>query len=241
MSLTITKLSEQSKDQSIQKLLIYALPGAGKTTLATKLFPGKKTLILDTEQGTRFLPPQENIDILHIDHYFSTEETLEFQNIIKEYEVVVLDSIGQLQEMFMKSPLLKPQHKKEDGSLSLQGYGFMKNKMSGFIDFLYSNVNTVVIIAHQSSKDMAREEGEATTSVIAPTITGGLFDLLVAKMEMIIKLQNMTNPKTKKLERFVRMNDEKNSFIAKDRAGIFSNKNTLTMEKFITDFTKFNK
>ena len=144
--------------------------------------------------------------------------------------------------MFAKSPLLKAQHrKKEDKSLSLQGYGHMKNKIGEFIDFLYENIHTVVVVAHQTSKDMEKEEGEAVTSVVAPTITGGLFDLLVSKMEMIVKLQNKTNAKTKKLERFVRMNDEKNSFISKDRAGMFNEKQALTVDQFVKQFTAFNK
>ena len=239
MSLEIKKLSEQSKDRRVRKMMIYGLPSSGKTTLATQLFPSRKVLLIDCENGTRYIKSQDNVDILNINKYFTNEQTVELSKMVKNYDVVVVDSIGLLQDLFSKSSLLRSNHKKEDGGLTLAGYGFMKLKIDSFLNFLYDNVDTVLVIAHQSEKSMRKEEGDTISSVIAPAVTGGMFDILLARMELVVKLRVKTIKK--ELTRTVMLYDDTNSFISKDRPAFFNNKKEMEVSDFIGKFVEFNK
>ena len=237
MTFEIQKLNERESD-TIKKILVYALPGTGKTTLVSQMFEGKRVLIIDTEQGTRFIPKQDNIDVLHLQTFPKTQELRELQDQLKEYDVVIVDSIMQLQEMFLNSSILGPNHKKSDGTISLQGYGFLKARVGAIMEMLYRSVEVVCVVAHQTEKSQAREAGESTTSIIAPSIMGGLYDVIVARMEMILKLQVFLQGDKEK--RVVRIMDKGSVFVAKDRPNFFGGKKEMEVAEFIKEFNNYH-
>ena len=88
---------EQSKKTPILNVLLYGDAGVGKSTMAASISQLGKTLLIDAEAGSQFLPEKyaKNIDVLKIKDIDELDDVLTEENV-KEYSCVILDSITEL-------------------------------------------------------------------------------------------------------------------------------------------------
>jgi phage nucleotide-binding protein len=172
-------------------ILIYADPGAGKTTLATTL-PEGETLIINTEAG---LGP--TLGTKHV--IFNLKEDLtQLEELYKyirtgdhPFKYVVVDNISEL-EQWMVRVLVEGRGKdlpeiKEHGDVVFK----MKEYMHNFRDLVYSGIN-VVFNAWEMNLDIKSSQGEVVTKAfpklykrLAPDVCG-LVDV-VGHLEMYQK------------------------------------------------------
>ena len=93
----IKKATEISQDQATY--LIYAQPGAGKTT-AIKYLPGK-TLVIDIDKSSAVLAGAKNIDVAEIDTHDIWDSWMEtvkelLNGAANDYDTIVIDNISEL-------------------------------------------------------------------------------------------------------------------------------------------------
>ena len=173
MALKIVKQNEVLTKESIN-VLLYGFPGLGKTSLSQT---SERSLLLDFDNGVERAVNRQ--DVLKISSWADIEELMKENIILKEkYKTVIIDTVGTALDDYLSSYVISqdPKNKKRGGGLSLAGYGAMKDVFKIFYDYLKS-IN--IFIAHLTEK----QEGDE--SVLRPKITGGTYDIIVAKCDQM--------------------------------------------------------
>ena len=134
----IKKPNELSVKQTLS-MLIYGQPGMGKTTLALS---SPHPLLLDFDGGVHRVNAAHRVDTVQITRWEEVNEVLSSPEVA-EYKTIVIDTAGKMLS-FMDTNIMQqyPKLRKNDGTLSLQGYGVRKNM---FIDFVNTGVLTVFL------------------------------------------------------------------------------------------------
>lgn len=158
--------------------LIYGQGGVGKTTFTST---APKALLADCENGAKYFGLRGIVmDVATINTWKDIEE---FYQIVKasDYETVVIDPIGELMEK-LKVSIVKGQEKKfvqYDGSLTMAGWGEMKEKMRNFIKALIALNKHLILVAHVEEKD---DEGKILRR---PKIMTKMSEELVALVDVV--------------------------------------------------------
>ena len=102
MSVTVKYATEIIKLKNT--VLVYAKPGAGKTT-SLGMLPGK-TLVLDVDRTTGVLKGKKNIDIIEVDNLKPLESMSEIikelkKGLIDRYDNVALDNLSELERCIL--------------------------------------------------------------------------------------------------------------------------------------------
>lgn len=89
------------------KVMIYGLPGCGKTTFAAT---APKPLVIDVERGARSVLNVNNpVDVLEYRSIEQVEKTIEYlsagNEAFKKYDTIVLDSISEMQRRLLDQQL----------------------------------------------------------------------------------------------------------------------------------------
>ena len=152
-------------------VLIYGMPGMGKTTLLGNL--RGQTLIVDVDKGTSVLTGNENVDVLRLSQDF--REVPELVKQLKAscpYENVCLDSFSELE----RSVLTRLASKNDNGVPTYQNYGQVNNSMMNICRQL-RDINANIFFT----------AWEQYTEVIAPS--GEKY----SRIETMIRDKNMNN------------------------------------------------
>jgi phage nucleotide-binding protein len=202
---------EVPASENIVKLnvLIYGHPGVGKTTFAAR---SSKVLIADAENGTTMLRLNgiKKADVAKVETW---EDIDEIYKLAKsgQYEVVVIDPIGELLDKLLTS--LKKTHGSKDGqSLSIGGWGVAKEKFRFAMRSFRDLGVHVVLVAHTSEKK------EEETLLVRPKLQANLDEDICAMMDVVGYLRVAKDPTTKETKRrlYVAPNDK---YYGKDRSG----------------------
>jgi len=140
MSIQIKKTSEMKMPSLV--LTVYGNGGVGKSTLAAS---APNPVFIDAEEGTKAFGAR-GIDVA-VANVKSWGDVQDAWSLIKdsEYETVVIDPIG----VFLN--LLIDQEKK-GGNMSIQKWGFVKDKMRKFIWTAKDSGKHVIFVAHEKEQ-----------------------------------------------------------------------------------------
>lgn len=219
--LPVLNLAEVKKSGNTTiNLLVYGDSGVGKTTLAATAAELGKVLYVDAESGSKFINEKyaKNIDILKIDDISILDEVLKPDNI-KEYKVVVLDSITEI----MKKLVDKAKGNKEKPSLS--DWGNVINEMETYFRRFRDLDKHIILVA------LSQEKGDEDLVLRRPSLSGKSLPAdLVGIVDICLYLENTQNGR-------VAYSQPSPKFYAKDRTNTLPEKisgENLNI-KFISD------
>lgn len=195
-------------------MLVYGQGGVGKTTFTAT---APKPILADCENGAKYFGLRGiKIDVANINTWRDIEE---FYTLVKNsaYETVIIDPIGELMEK-LKTSIIAQKEKKfvmNDGSLTMAGWGEMKDRMRRVIKTIRDLNKHLIIVAHLAEKD---DEGRI---VKRPKVETKLSEELVAMVDVagfmeIIKTQNESGEYSDK--RVIRVSPS-DKYESKDRTG----------------------
>lgn len=151
---------------------LYGRGKTGKTSLACD-FP-KKVLIIGTEDGTKSVRNLKGVDFVRLQR---SEEINDLTLMLKEgeYESVILDTAGGLQDLLLKEfiGLSDVPLQKAYGMVKIQDWGSIngqtKEYLKMLLDLADSQGTNVLIIAHERNFDT-----DTTSDLIFPTVGAAL-------------------------------------------------------------------
>lgn len=193
------------------KLMVYGLPGAGKTTLATKI--GKNPLILDVENGAGYVEGNviEHKDLNTVEKFYNVlRELLSLAKVGKlEYDNIIVDSVDEAVRMLeakmsgaTDSGDMKQTIYNGEGSYG-NGKKFMENeirlRLLKALDLLTNYGVSVTLITHANQKKLLDAEGNRLDT-IAPKMDEYLMNLFVEHMDFVYYLKNVDGERSIVLE-----------------------------------------
>lgn len=156
---------------------IYGEPGVGKTSLA---FTADKPILIDFDEGAeRSVGRKATLKLK------SWQGLVDFigSDKIKDYgtKTLICDTADRMiKYMGQHAIKMNPVNAQSDGSLSLKGFGAVKNMFED-ITFRLGKIGVdLVIIAHATT-----EKGDGDRVRFIPKITGGSYDILLAISDLV--------------------------------------------------------
>lgn len=176
------------------KMIIYAKPGTGKTTLVRYL--KEKTLVVDLDNSSRVLAGLENVDVLPFDRTQPIQEMQELLSNIESlvqkggYKNIVIDNISSFEKDWFVE-----QAKKSKSTLNNQinDYSAWTNYFSRVMAKIYSvkNVN-ILVTAWETTRKITNMDGQEFNQY-APQIRASVMDGLLGLCDVVGRL--IINPK----------------------------------------------
>ena len=109
--------------------LLYGQPGMGKTTLALS---APNPVLLDFDGGVHRINAAHRVPTLQVSSWDEVTQVIA-SGEINEFATIVIDTAGKMLSFMDKAIMASnPKMKKNDGTLSLQGYGVRKNMFINF-------------------------------------------------------------------------------------------------------------
>lgn len=191
-------------------MLVYGVGGVGKTTFAST-FP--KPLLLDFENGAKYFKQRGiDVDVVRMQGWFTTEDKKQLAEIVKDYETIVFDPIGEMMEKLIKSDTINgSKYRQADGGLTMAGWGAVKDHARAVLKWARDLNKNVVLVAHVDEKS----DDEAL--VKRPLIATKLGDEIIALVDVVGYLDILQVEGEEK--RVLRVNPADKKYIAKDRTG----------------------
>jgi phage nucleotide-binding protein len=213
-------------------MVLYGKGGVGKTTFVAS---APKPLLIDFENGSKYLGQRGfNIDTIRMSAWFSETEKKELQNVIKKYETIIIDPLGEAFDKIVESEVLNnKKFKQYDGSLTMAGWGEAKKMMKNLIKFLRDSRKNVVIVAHVSE---IQDENNLYHRIQVQT---KLKDEIPTMVDIISYLAVV---KEKELDvRYLYTPAQGNNFDSKDRTGRMPEKVKISEKNGWNDMVKSMK
>lgn len=166
-------------------MLIYGLPGVGKTTLALS---APKPLLLDFDRG---------ISRVKANHRTASVQSATYEEVLndlrspeaKEFETIVVDTGGSfitfLQDWAIRTN--PAQNQQKNGAISLKGFGAVKQEFIRFTNFVKDTLNKNLIYVFHSDEQKDKDgnpmqrivaEGAAKNLVWMPCDFGGYIQMI---------------------------------------------------------------
>jgi len=208
------------EDVASLNLLVYGVGGVGKTTFAAT-FP--KPILFDFENGAKYFKQRGiSLDVVRMEKWFKTEEKRELIEMVKDYETIIFDPIGEAMEKLIKSDeITGTKYRQADGSLTMNGWGKVKDEMRTMLKWARDTGKHVIIIAHDADAPLAGSEGAIKK---VPLIATKLDAELVNMVDVVAYL-DIIQVEGGEEKRVLRVNPADSGYIAKDR--------TETLGKFV--------
>lgn len=187
----IQKASEMKKSDRF-KAMIYAEPGAGKTT-TLKYLEGK-TLVLDIDGTSRVLSGCENIDVVEIEPTKAIQEMIKFYGYAKahlnEYDNIVLDNLSHYQKLW----LMEKGKTTKSGMPELQHYSIFDTHLIELISTFNKLDANVVYTAWETTRQINLENGQLYNQFL-PDIREKVVNHIMGIIPIVGRL--VRNPETK--------------------------------------------
>ncbi len=174
-------LIKKANELNIQgkiKALIYGQAGMGKTTIALST---PKPLLFDFDNGVHRVNYNhlQGVDTVQIENYQNFIDVLNKEDLTP-YETFVIDTGGKLLD-YMGDYIVKqnPKMGRNNGMLTLQGYGQRKGMFIQLIKQISIMNKHIAFVAHRETKT----EGDDTRYV--PLFGGSNYDSLVTELDLV--------------------------------------------------------
>lgn len=141
MSIKIIDAAEAQVDKLI--LMLYANPNAGKTTLA---FTTDKPLLLDFDGGAHRAGNRAGKALVRIKAW--SDIAAMRQDDLKDFNTIIVDTVGTCLDRLAGHIMREDAKMGSAGALTLKGFGALKARFRGWLDFLQDSGKDVVLIAH---------------------------------------------------------------------------------------------
>lgn len=188
----IKKAVDLRKDKD-WRIMIYAKPGTGKTSLVQHL--KGKTLILDMDDSAKVLAGLSGVDIIEFDrvhpHEFITDFIKEAPQLIKDYDNLVIDNISS----FEKDWFVERGRSSKNGiSNEIQDYSQWTNYFARIMTTIYllKDIN-ILVTAWENQREVTTERGQ-TFNQYAPQIRDSVRDNLMGLTDIVGRM--IINPDT---------------------------------------------
>lgn len=169
-------------------MLVYGQGGVGKTTFTST---APKPLLADCENGSKYFGLRGiTMDIALIENWNDIEQFYLHVKNHPEYETVVVDPIGELMEK-LKLHIQRSKEKKwvqYDGSLTMSGWGEMKDRMRNFVKSIKDLGRHMILVAHVEEKD---DEGKV---IKRPKIMTKISEDLIALVDIVGMMEVIRQP-----------------------------------------------
>jgi len=197
------------------KVLIYAKPGAGKTS--TVRYLQGKTLLLDIDDTSRVLSGYEGVDVAKINTDNPLQSIVDFYGYAKahvnEYDNIVIDNLSHYQKLWF----IEKGKNTKSGQPELQHYGLYDNHLLQMVSrFNELDVN-VVYTAWETTRQIQLESGQIYNQFL-PDVRDKIVNHIMGIIPIVARL--MTNPET-----------GNRGFILRESNGTFA-KNQLDSREF---------
>lgn len=188
----IKKATDLKRDKD-WRIMIYAKPGTGKTSLARYL--KGNTLVFDMDDSTKVLAGLPNVDIIQFDrvhpHEFITKFINEASDLIKNYDNLVIDNISS----FEKDWFVERGRTSKNGiSNEIQDYSQWTNYFARIMTTIYllKDIN-ILVTAWENQREITTERGQ-TFNQYAPQIRDSVRDNLMGLTDIVGRM--IINPDT---------------------------------------------
>jgi hypothetical protein len=151
-------------------VILYGCGGIGKSELAANLAQiGLKVLFIDLENGSKQLDIERISDI---NSFEEARSVLQDQELIGQYDAVVLDSLTKVEELAIAWVIANVPHEKGAPIRGIEDYGWGKGyahvyeamlRLLGDLDALVRRGKHVVCIAHECVNKPENPEGDNTS------------------------------------------------------------------------------
>lgn len=158
-------------------VVIFGMPGVAKTSLA---FTAANPLLMDFDEGVHRSVGRKKVVKFH-----NWDDVREFTNSGEierlEIKTLVADTAGAMLDEFIALAAIKQDQRngKKGGGVSLQGFGAVKEIFHQFTVELRRKKIDLVVIAH------AAEHKDGDNVKLRPKLTGGSYDILLAKADLV--------------------------------------------------------
>lgn len=205
----ITKSTDPQSKPSVV-MMVYGNGGVGKTTFAST---APKPLLVDCENGAKYFGMRGiEVDVAKVAQWKDLEGIFDVAKS-GEYETIILDPIGELMEK-LKAYMVATGDKKlvqSDGSPSMAGWGWLKDKMRGTIKLLRDSGVNLLIVAHVDEKN------DEDHLVKRPLLMTKLSDEVVNMVD-IVGYMTVTQVDGED-KRIIIVDPASDKYVAKDRTG----------------------
>lgn len=140
MPLKITKATDPIEVKTITAC-IYAIPGIGKSTLG---FTAQKPLLLDFDHGS--YRAKNRGDTVQIDSWADVAAIT--ADDLKPYSTLVIDTAGRALDELSMTIIRENPKMGRGGALTLQGFGELKSRFTGWLKLMRSFGLDVVLVVH---------------------------------------------------------------------------------------------
>ena len=175
------------------RIMIYAKPGTGKTSLVQ--FLKGKTLVLDMDDSSKVLAGLPNVDVISFDrvkpHEFITEFIKEAPELVTNYDNLVIDNISS----FEKDWFVERGRSSKNGiSNEIQDYSQWTNYFARIMTTIYllKDIN-ILVTAWENQREITTESGQVFNQY-APQIRDSVRDNLMGLTDIVGRM--IINPDT---------------------------------------------
>lgn len=192
-------------------MLVYGEGGTGKTTFAST---APKPILADCEGGAKYFGLRGiKLDVASIESW--SDMKLFIDMVAKsDFQTVVIDPIGELMEKQKRFLVARNDAKlvQRDGSLTMAGWGALKDNMRGVIKGLRDLGRHVLIIAHVD------EKMDDNRLVKRPLILTKISDEIVNMVD-VVGYMTIARGEDNVSKRVIIVDPESDRYTAKDRTG----------------------
>lgn len=179
------------------KLMLYSLPGVGKSTLAAKL---KRPIFLDLEGGLNYIDCARTEQITDLDDFYKDLVEL-YRAETREYDTIVIDSVDWLvRKVVEKAAGIDKNNLTETLNRSNGGYGngkqvlenHIRTKLLPTLVALNKKGYGICLVAHAERKDMMDADG-VDMERITPKIDTNTMNVFVEWVDNVFYLKKDSN------------------------------------------------
>src|SRR5438552_2750775 len=148
-------------------VLIFGQPGVGKTSLG---FSAENAILLnfDTESAlARTVNRGSAVNVLTLEELRELEEGTD---LIERFSTIVIDPVGSCVNLMSADIIDRNPKYGRDGSLTLQGFGVLKNRFKTWMTRMRTMNKNILLIAHH------KEDKNGDVVFVRPDITGSSRD-----------------------------------------------------------------